>query len=399
MLKRNILLVVMSFVSMVAMAQITFEEKGIVYMEDLSDPSKMAVIVMPKKSPLTQDKSLYSGNITIPSHIKHDLDDYEVLGISYGAFYSDKIESLKIEDGVQYIAKYAIMSPSLKKLLIPGSIKTLSFIKAENLEEVEIGEGVETINEVTLGKVKSLKLPKSLKEINGLSIFGEFRTYNTTPLPIVTVEFNDGVQRLNYCMGAFGGEDLTLPNTINTIDHSFIDSPNLKKIEIKGDLQSLQNSFIYIKKISELTLANIKIIQESFQECDNLSTLIIDEGVNHISKSFLRTPNLEILYLPNSLTTIEGSFVGGYGQRLDNLKTIKFGLGFNNVSYFINRSMVELKEVFCPWKDIPSPPNFSYDYMKGIKQLKIYVPKGMSKDYQSVWGLEDWEGISFVEHF
>lgn len=398
-MKRNILLAVMSFVSLIAMAQITFEEKGIVYMEDLSDPSKMAGIVMPKKSPLTQDKSLYSGNITIPSHIKHDLDDYEVVGISYGAFYSDKIESLNIEDGVQYIADYAIYSPSLKKLLIPGSIKTLSRIIAENLEEVEIGEGVETINEVTFGNVKSLKLPKSLKEINGLSVFGEFRTFNTTPLPIVTVEFNEGVQRLNYCMSQFGGEKLSLPSSCLYVSNSFYDCPNLYKIEFKGGIDSLQESFRYVRKISELTLANIKIIQQSFEECDNLHSLILGEGITHISKSFLRTPNLEILYLPNSLTTIDGSFVGGYGQRLDNLKTIKFGLGFNNIRYFIDYSNNCLKEIYCPWKEIPAAPEFSYDYMKGLKQLKIYVPKGMSKDYQSAWGLENWEGILFVEHF
>ncbi|MDE7347191.1 MAG: hypothetical protein K2N48_10700 [Muribaculaceae bacterium] len=70
----------------VSYAQSTFEENGILYMEDLSDVSKLAVIVIPKTSPIDGNNTLYSGSITIPAHVEHDLDIYEVVGIAQLAF-------------------------------------------------------------------------------------------------------------------------------------------------------------------------------------------------------------------------------------------------------------------------------------------------------------------------
>ena len=55
------------------------------FREDLSNPAKLSVLVMPKNSPSSAYKSLYSGKIIVPSKIEHDLDSYEVVGIAKNA--------------------------------------------------------------------------------------------------------------------------------------------------------------------------------------------------------------------------------------------------------------------------------------------------------------------------
>ena len=80
-------MILMMGMPLLAQSQSTFEEGGLLYMEDLSNPSKLSVIVMPKNSPLSGYKSLYSGKIVVPSTINHDLDTYEVVGIAKMPFF------------------------------------------------------------------------------------------------------------------------------------------------------------------------------------------------------------------------------------------------------------------------------------------------------------------------
>lgn len=115
-----------------AKAQATFEVDGIVYMEDLSDSSKMAVVVMPKRTPRSGEESIYSGDIIVPKKINYDLDTYDVIGIARGAFYSDRLNSLIIEDGVSFIDDHAIYSKSLKNYDYPEALKKLGGLPLQN---------------------------------------------------------------------------------------------------------------------------------------------------------------------------------------------------------------------------------------------------------------------------
>ena len=87
---------------LLAQSQSTFEEDGILYMEDLSDSSKLAVYVMPKHTPMSGHRSGYIGIVSIPAKITHDLDEYEVIGITSLALSSDYVEEILIEEGPYY---------------------------------------------------------------------------------------------------------------------------------------------------------------------------------------------------------------------------------------------------------------------------------------------------------
>lgn len=123
-------------------AQTTFEENGIVYLEDISNPSQMQVYVLQKKSPLLYPgQSAYSGEIVIPAQIEHDLDTYNVVGLGRLAFMNCNITSLDIEAPITEIAENVIYSTTLKRLKLPDSLISLRGIIAPNIEDVFFGEG------------------------------------------------------------------------------------------------------------------------------------------------------------------------------------------------------------------------------------------------------------------
>lgn len=87
------------------------------------------------------------------------------------AFEYCGVESLVIPKSVQKIDTWAFACCSVKKLTIPGTLKTVgsqSFAWCENLEEVNLSEGIETIGFAAFTrclKLKSVTIPASVKTI------------------------------------------------------------------------------------------------------------------------------------------------------------------------------------------------------------------------------------------
>lgn len=377
-------------------AQSTFEEDGIVYIEDFSDPSRMAVVVMPKLSPRTGELSLYSGKIRIPSKITHNLDTYDVIGISRGAFYSKSVEEVIIEDGIEFIDEHAIYSESLKKLRLPGSTKSIRWITAKNLEEIEFGEGIEFLGEIFIGPVANLKFPESLKEISGFTAEKEHNYLE--PLQDdewfpKSVRFGNNVEVLQYCFNSgFGGEELSIPASCRSVSNSFGTCPALKTLDLKEGLMEIRESFKNVNELQRLNIPNsVKIIEDSFVEDGKLEKLDLGTGLQTIKKSFVRVPSLRKLKLPDSLTTIDRSFEFSENNDDPRFEVLYFGEGYDR----INRRWIKwVKELYCPWSQIPSAPDFDSDYYHGMRTLTIYVPKGMEEDYIKAWKLGGWKGIT-----
>lgn len=148
-------------------AQNTFEEGGLVFLEDLSNPQQMQVYVTQKKSPLLYPgQSAYSGDIVLPSEIEHDLDQYKVVGMTPLAFMNCEITSLDIEAPITKIDHNMIYSNTLKRIKLPSSIKLIRGLYAPNLEEIYFGENwpdIENYQELFSysqpGQIKKVHLP------------------------------------------------------------------------------------------------------------------------------------------------------------------------------------------------------------------------------------------------
>lgn len=299
-MKRFFIYWVSMLTALITLSQTTFTEGGINYMEDLSDPSKLAVIVIAKKSPLLQaDASAYKGNVVIPSKVKHDLDEYEVIGIAQGAFMAPELESLVINEGPTKIYMGTIWSDKLKKLIFPKSVKSIEYLYLPELEEIS-ADGVEIIKNWNFGKIESLNLPSSKHIIN--SFFGLKNIILGPEMDIIKDSFSH-----------YKGEILNIPPCKEIID-SFESSIGLNKLTFSGTVDKISNSFNYIVSDDNLSLSevlflsNVNIIDNSFNRCINLRILEFDGEVKNISNSFSSIKNLENLNLPSGINEISNSF-------------------------------------------------------------------------------------------
>ena len=98
----------------------------------------------------------------------------------YGAFGSGKIEtaitSLELPDTLEEIDNNAFRGNKFASLVFPKSLKIIgeAAFESNNLESIDLPEGLETIKEAAFScnsKLKSVKLPSTIKEIQG----GTFR--------------------------------------------------------------------------------------------------------------------------------------------------------------------------------------------------------------------------------
>lgn len=431
-LKRFLLGMVLTIMAPLAFAQASFEENGIMYQEDLSDPSKMAVYVVGNTNSLT-GTSKYSGDIVIPAKVEHDLDTYEVIGIAQGAFTGEGVNSIVIRDGVKTIAPYAIFTPSLKKLVIPGSIKTLDGVMCLGLEEVQFENGIESISNFFYGpKLKRIKIPDSIKN---LSQIGPGYNPEGVQEGLEEIIFGKGIENISISFFYFYGRCLDIPGSINKIEASFYICPELREVtfnkgtkeimqafcmspfltslKLPDGIETISGSFCGDSSLKEVIFPNtLNTISGSFNDCTSLENIdftkfsynlnTIDNSFNgcislenidftklpdlKISNSFRNCDTLKKLVLPNNLTNLHGSF---WKTSIEELTIGPNCYDINNILNLNNK----LNVLKCSWTEIPDVKSAAYLLSRmrdrhPDNQFILKVPKGMSDDYTKAWGLD-----------
>ena len=424
-LKRFLLGMVLTIMAPLAFAQASFEENGIMYQEDLSDPSKMAVYVVGNTNSLV-GTSKYSGDIVIPAKVEHDLDTYEVIGIAQGAFTGEGVNSIVIRDGVKTIAPYAIFSPSLKKLVIPGSIKTLDGVMCLGLEEVEFENGVESISNFVYGpKLKRIKIPDSIKNLSKIG-----PGYNAEEIQegLEEIILGKGIENISGCFNYFYGRCLDIPGSINKIEASFGICPELREVtfnkgtkeimqafcmspfltslKLPDGIETIRGSFCGDSSLKEVIFPNtLNTISESFNDCTSLENLDFTKLPDlKISNSFRNCDTLKKLVLPNNLTNLHGSF---WNTSIDEMTIGPNCYDIDNILIFNNK----LNVLKCSWTEIPDVMSAAYllSYIEDRhpdNQFILKVPKGMTDDYIKAWGLDEvyvdtgekiYKGLTIIE--
>lgn len=429
------------FAPLLGFAQVTFTENGIVYTEDLSDPTKMAVIVVAKKSPMVMEgMSAYEGDIVVPSKVAHDLDEYDVVGIAQGAFMCQELESLIINDGPTKIKTGTIYSPSLTKLVLPNSITSIDGLGIMASEEVEFGNSLKTIKNSTFGgEMETLNFPASLQKMENVGVISMTGTLN-----LKNLKLGDKMDYIKMCFIHFLGESLVVPSCKN-IDMSFSTCTNLKKLELKEGIQSIMESFKSVSKLEELIVpGSCRVLDNAFCSTENIQNLEFKEGVEQIIKGFSSMPKLKKLSIPKSVKEISHSFHDLSGLEeltieegvekitrsfwgLDKITKFRLPASVKSIesSFYSMENLEELyidttapidfsssfddsdklKNIYVKWPTPPAVPEFISNLTWRMDENMtdvptIHVPKGTIDAYIEAWGLREEveEGtIKFVE--
>ena len=253
-----------------------------------------------------------TGTLTIGSGVK-------VIGNE--AFRSVEYKNLIIKAGEaeMTIGDWAFANGVFEKLTIPGRVKTVetaAFGGNNNLKEVVVDEGVETLGTQVFTSCSSLakvSLPSTLKNLGncisteqGVSI-GEFDVLDIKETSGIDIRVADGgvfaaqnnmlytvkngvKDVLIYVPKTLSGE-IVISNTISSIaDKVFYQREKITSISFEGDLPegtSLEigaNTFYGCSELASITLPNgvAKIGEYAFQNCPKLASIVIPKTVNYI---------------------------------------------------------------------------------------------------------------------
>ncbi len=223
--------------------------------------------------------------------------------------YEDRIQKVKIEDGVTFIPRSAFPGcPILKSVTIPKSvqdIKDYAFVSCPVLTDVTIPEGVKTIGQGAFAECKGLKsitIPSSVEYI-GMEAFGV-----CTGLKEVVFPENAKGMRIDGL--AFGDctslEEIVIPdgisqNGVQRADGLFMGCTSLKKADVAfGGYRMFRNC----TSLTDVTLRKgiESISTYQFAGCTALKELTIPEGVTSIRHgAFDDCSNLKSITIPSSI--------------------------------------------------------------------------------------------------
>jgi len=200
---------------------------------------------------------------------------------------SDFDVSLSTKDGVDVVL-ITDYKGKAKNLTIPATIEDYPVFSVSikslnpNVEQLFIPEGVESVglqdninNPVAFPNLRAVSLPNTLKSIGS---FNGCINLNSIIIPSSVTYI------VNNAFKGTGLQSVAIPSSVETIGpNAFSESKSLTSVEIFGNFRSFL----------------------PFWKCDNLKTVIINEGVTEIGEStFNGLKLLETLKLPESLTSI-----------------------------------------------------------------------------------------------
>lgn len=359
----------------------------------------------------------YNGNVSALS-IPAELDGYKVVGIGDGVFKG---------------------KTALRTVVIPDSVETIgdsAFENCSNLLNVQLPNSVTSIGYWAFrdcDRLKQIEIPKSLEttEHNGLPPqSGVF--YNCNNLK--TIIFEDGITKIPQCLFAncTGIEEMQIPNTVTSIGmYAFFACENLRNIEIADTVTNIDEyAFGNCNKLSEVKLSKrvvsigyrafqncdelkeIKIpkslnttghygLSEQggiFHDCDNLKTVIFEEGITKIPQCLFANCNgIEEITIPNTIKMIESYAF----YNCVNLKNIIIPTGVESISEYAFGNNSALLEVDIP-DTITKIGQGTFSGCTSLTTAKlpnkiVNIPEGMFQDCTSLTAINLPETITAIK--
>jgi hypothetical protein len=235
----------------------------------------------------------YTGTAT-QVRIPATIQGMPVKEIGERAFYDKKITSVIIPEGVTVIGKYAFeRSGQLVSVTIPNSITNISdraFYDCRALTTVNIPNSVTSIGSLAFyncSKLESLTLPSGIKSIG----IGAFASSG-----LKSFKWPASITKIQY--GEFSWNDYGM----------FQNCSNLQTITIpEGVTEIGKNTFYNCTALTSVIIPNsvTTIGGNAFENCSKLETITIPTSVTSVGDQAFFRSGLKSITLPGSITKIK----------------------------------------------------------------------------------------------
>ncbi len=306
-----------------------------------------------------------------------------VTEIGKGAFYSCAIENITIPSGIKMIDEYVFCYCSeLDSVVIPEGVTLIgksAFYDCRELAEVVIPSSVAEIGVGAFGscvELTSVTLPENLTTIGG-SAFAGCETLSNINLP-------DSVTFIGS--DAFAGcLSLPIENNIRYIETYAIEAidKTLTTYTLRNGTRFIGNTFQYCKQLEIITIPDsvTSIGDEAFCGCLNLASITIPDSVTSIGdEAFCGCSNLASVTIPDSVNVVKYSAF----RDCSSLASVTIGNGVTSIWNYAFEGCSSLAEVYCK---STTPPLVNGDiFFDSPSELKIYVPTENIEAYESAFG-------------
>ena len=278
----------------------------------------------------------YSGEITIPSEVTYNGDNYSVTSLGYNAFACCyNLTSIIIPNSVTSIEPCAFEEClSLSSITIPKSVTSIGYLafkgccgltsitipysttsigygvfaECPNISTIIVDEEntvydsrdncnaiIEKVTNTLVAGCKNTSIPPSATSLGRYAFFGcSSLSSITIPNNITSI----GECALNGCTGL---SSITIPNSVTTIGNlAFRNCSGLTSITIPNSVTSIDyNAFQGCSGLTSITIPNsiTSISNHTFSGCTSLTSVIIPNSVTSIMASaFAYCNNLKDFY-------------------------------------------------------------------------------------------------------
>ncbi|QTH43677.1 leucine-rich repeat protein [Cohnella sp. LGH] len=246
--------------------------------------------------------SSYNGNdedVVIPAQ----LNGWDVIEISTGAFQDKQLKSVTIPNTVERIGYAAFAGNQLTEIIIPSSVMEIGRLAfmGNQLTHVELPSGITTIAEQAFrnNQLTSVTIPDTVTEI-GLMAFGE-NQLTAVELPSSLTTIGEQAFRDNRLAS------LILPDSLTEIGWAAFRDNQLTTLGISNSLTTINSNTFANNLLTTVNIpSSITTIREDAFRGNQLSTLVIPDHVTEISTGAFSDNSLTEVTLSNGLTTISG---------------------------------------------------------------------------------------------
>ena len=373
--------------------------------------------------------------LALPNSVKHvgyytfarmeKLQSVENYNVSYSEPYTfydcDMLESVKFGSNVENISEK--MFSYCKKLTkvefdernnsLPLTIEEGAFSSCENLAEILLPEGVDSIGKEAFRdcySLTSIKIPSTLKSIERSTF------YNCEKLQKVIIEdiaawcnntINENLRfEKHLYMNDEEIKDLVIPNTATSIaDYAFWNCIGLTSVATGDGITSIgESAFADCTSLTSATIGSgvTSIGDGAFYSCSSLTSIDIPNNVTSLgSSAFSRCSSLDSITIGNGVTSIGdeafyrctalssviiGNGIISIGDEAFNyctaLTSVTIGSGVTSIGERAFYYCGELTDVYCYAENVPS--TYSDTFISGyLKNATLHVPSGSIDAYKS----------------
>jgi hypothetical protein len=232
-----------------------------------------------------------SGSVVIPEKVTYENNEYTVTMVGRNSFTYSSVTNLTLPNTVDTIGNYCFVSSDLETITIPTSLKYIddyAFYDVENLESIDLPNGVEAIGKSAFGCCDALThftFGENLKYIGQGAFYKAKITSAILPntcdsiatnaflncTALTSVSLSDNIHYLGA--GAFSTcsslTSINIPNKIDSLNEElFFGCKKLETIHIPANILKIKRSVFARSGIKSFTVAE-----------DNPSFKVIEEGV------------------------------------------------------------------------------------------------------------------------